>query len=103
MKQTSELRVGLVPTKIFKPSSNFLIACSNAVLLLWVFFVFCVSCVSGHTGLPCGHLLGKVLILCSHVCDVFLGFYHFPVWCPGSGVIVGCIDSLSLHSSLLSC
>ena len=28
------------------------------------------------------------------------GFWHFLVWCPGSGVVLDCIDSLSLPSSL---
>ena len=32
---------------------------------------------------------------------VFLCFCRFPIWCPGSGVILGCIDSTPLPSSLL--
>ena len=35
------------------------------------------------------------------VCDVFLCFCHFTMWCPGSGVVLDCIDSGSLPSSLL--
>ena len=31
----------------------------------------------------------------------FLVFCHFHMWCPGSGVILGCIDSWSLPSYLL--
>ena len=27
---------------------------------------------------------------------------YFPMWCPGSGVALDCIDSSSLHSFLLS-
>ena len=27
------------------------------------------------------------------ICDVFLCFCHFPMWCPGSGVVFDCIDS----------
>ena len=27
------------------------------------------------------------------VCDVFLCFCHFPIWCSGSGVVFDCIDS----------
>ena len=30
------------------------------------------------------------------VCGVLLCFCHFPVWCPGSGVVIDCIDFLSL-------
>ena len=29
----------------------------------------------------------------SLVCDVFLCFCHFPIWCLGSGVVLDCIDS----------
>ena len=28
-------------------------------------------------------------------------FCHFPIWCPGSGVVLGCIDSWSLPTLLL--
>ena len=27
------------------------------------------------------------------VCDVLLCFCHFPIWCPGSGVMLDCLDS----------
>ena len=27
------------------------------------------------------------------VCDVLLWFCHFPMWYPGSGVVLDCIDS----------
>ena len=35
------------------------------------------------------------------VCDVFLCFCHFTMWCPGSDVVLDCIDSGSLPSFLL--
>ena len=69
--------------------------CSKAMLLLWIFlllffmfvkFFFCSS-------QPCGHLLGKGWPLGSLVCDVLLCLCHFPVWCPGSGVVLDYIDS----------
>ena len=28
-------------------------------------------------------------------------FCHFPMWCPGSGVVLDCIESLSFPPSLL--
>ena len=31
----------------------------------------------------------------------FLVLCHFPMWCPGAGVVLDCIDSRSLPSSLL--
>ena len=37
----------------------------------------------------------------SIVCDVFLCFCHFPTWCPGSGVVLDCIDPWSLPSFLI--
>ena len=42
-RSTSEIRVRLVPSNMFKPSSNFLTDCSNAFNDP---FVICVSCLS---------------------------------------------------------
>ena len=50
---------------------------------------------------PCGHPLGNGWPLGSLVCDVFLCFCHFLMWSTGSGVVLDCIDSWSLPSSLL--
>ena len=49
--------------------------------------------------------LFKTVYSCSNkdlplVC-VLLCFSHFPVWCPGSGVVLDCIDSWSLPPYLL--
>ena len=35
----------------------------------------------------------RVKPLGSLVCDVFLCFCHFPMWCTGSGAVLECIDS----------
>ena len=56
-------------------------------------FVICVSCLSLLYCLvcslqPCGHLLGKNWSLGFLVADVFLCVCHFPIWCPGSGVVL---------------
>ena len=40
----------------------------------------------------CGHLLRKGYPLGSFVCDVLLCICNFPMWCPGSGVVLDCID-----------
>ena len=37
---------GLVPSNMFKPPSNLLTDRSKAVLLLWIRFDICVSCLS---------------------------------------------------------
>ena len=57
---------------------------------LFIFFLpYCLVC-----GLQtCSHLLGKRRSLNSPKCDVFLCFCHFPIWCPGSGAVLDCIDS----------
>ena len=52
----------------------------------------------------CDHMLEKGCPLGSHVYDVSLCFCQLPIWCPGSGVVLYCIDSCSLPSSkLCSC
>ena len=35
---------------------------------------------------------GKGLASWLFVCDAFLCFCHFPIWCPGSGVVSVCIS-----------
>ena len=102
---TSEIRVRLVPSNMCKPSGIFLTDRSNAVLLLCILFVICVSffliyCLVCSLQ-TCGHLLGKGWPLGSLVCDVFFCFSHFTIWYLGSGVILDCIDSWSLPSSIL--
>ena len=47
---------------------------------------------------PCGHLIGKVWFLGS---PVLFSFCHFPIRHPGSVVVLDCINSCSLPSSLL--
>ena len=50
---------------------------------------------------PCGHLLGKGWLLgsCLWCITVSLSLSH---WYPGSGVVLDCIDSWSLHPYLLN-
>ena len=76
-----------------------------AGLLLWIFYVFVLSCVCYvfvHVCLYvlCGHLLGKSWPLGSRLwrLTVSLSLSH---WFPGSGVVLDCIDSWSLHPYLL--
>ena len=55
---------------------------------------------------PSGHLLGKGCPLGSLVCDVFLCVCHFPIWCPGSGVVFDCYGFLIFaffHTSAVGC
>ena len=77
---------------------------SKAVLLLWIFYVFVLSCVC----YVCARLFicalwspaGKGLTswLSFVVSSVSLSLSH---WYPGSGVVLDCIDSWSLHLYLL--
>ena len=80
--------------KHVKPSSNFLSDRSNSVLPLWILFVICIS---GHTVLsvPC-----SLVVTCLKRADLmallyvmFSCFCHFPILCPGSGVVFDCMDS----------
>ena len=41
-----EAHIRLVPSNMFKPTSNFLTDHSKAVILLWILFVICISCLS---------------------------------------------------------
>ena len=96
---TSELRVRLTPLNWFKPSSKIFTDRSKAVLLLWIFYVFVLSCVCYVfvrvcLYVLCGHLLGAGKGLTSWhsfvVSTVSLSLSH---WYPGSGVVLDCIDS----------
>ena len=39
----------------------------------------------------------KLALLCAFLC-----FCHFPIWCPGSGVVLFCIGSCQLEVSVSS-
>ena len=70
----------------------------NLFLYLFLFYLSLPMlnvCLLQH----CGHLSGKSRPLCFIECDVVLCFCHFPIRCPGSGVVLDCINSLSLPSS----
>ena len=84
---------------MFKPSSNFLTDCSKAVLLLWILFLFLFHVCLCHTvwSFPC-----SLVVTCWERADLLALWYmmfsfvlslHFPIWCPGSGVVLDCIDS----------
>ena len=97
-------KVGAVKTS-FSPPVKYFTDRSKAFFLLWIFYVFFLSCVcyafvSVCLYVPCGHLLGKGWTLGSRVwCPtVSLSLSH---WYLGSGVVLDCIDSCSLHPYLL--
>ena len=73
-----------------------------AARLFHVFFLSCVcyDFVRVCLYVPCGHLLGKGWPLCSRLwcLTVSLLLSH---WYPGSGVVLDCIHSWSLHPNLL--
>ena len=75
------------------------------VLLLWIFYVFVLSCVCYVfvrvcSYVLCGHLLGKGWSLGPRFwcLTVSLSLSHLY---PGSGVVLDCIDFWSLHPYLL--
>ena len=104
---TSELMVRLAPLNRFKPSSKIFYwpfqGGTSFVDLLW-FVLSCVCYVFMRVCLYvlCGHLLGKGWPLGSRLwcLTVSLSLSH---WYPGSGVVLDCIDSWSLHPYLLCC
>ena len=97
-RSISEIRVRLVPGNKLKPSSNYLTDYSKVVFLLWIFFM-CLSLLYGLVCViqPCGHLLG--IWLTSWLSPQCI--CHFPIWYPGSGVVIDCIESRTLPPYLL--
>ena len=80
---TSELRVGLAPLNRFKPSSKIFTDRSKAVLLLWIFYVFVLSCVCY---VLCASVYMCFVVTCweradlsALVCGVFCEFVTFPL------------------------
>ena len=69
---------------------------------LLCFFLSCVCYAFVHVCLyvPCGHLLGKGWPLSSRLWCLTVSLF-LSHWYPGSGVVLDCIDSLSLHPYLL--
>ena len=103
---TSELRVRLAPLNRFKPSSKIFYwpfqGGTSFVDLLCFCSVLCLLCLCAHLFIcalwsPAGK--GLTSWLSSVVSAVSLSLSH---WYPGSGVVLDCIDSWSLHPYLLS-
>ena len=101
----SEVRVMFALFNRFKPSRKIFTDGSKAVLLLLIFYVFVLSCVCYVfvcvcLYVLCGHLLGKGWPFGSRLwcLTVSLSLSH---WYPGSGEVLDCIDSWSLHPYLL--
>ena len=65
------------------------------VLLLWIIvFVCLVFLMRLHPFIDALRSpAGKCADLLALVCDVFLYFCYFPMWYPGSGVVLDCIVS----------
>ena len=105
---TSELRVRLVQCNCF--FVDFFVIC--VCLCYTVMFASCSLKVTCETvsfvdlsrylclSLPYSDIC--FLQPCGHPCDVFLCFCHFPIRCPGSGVVLDCTNLYSLYSFILS-
>ena len=102
---TSEISVRLPQWNRFKPSSKIFYwpfqGGTSFVDLLCYLFLSCVCYAFVRVCLyvPCGHLLGKGWPLSFRLwcLTVSLSLSH---WYPGSGVVLDCIDSWSLHPYL---
>ena len=89
-----------IPHRFF-PSKTIFTKHSEAMLLLLIIFVICVSCLSCFLVCslqPCVHLLGMGWPLGSLVCEVFVCYSHFLMWCSGPGMVLNYIDPWSLPS-----
>ena len=101
----SELRVRWAPLNRFKPSSKIFYwpfqGVTSSVDLLYLYFVLCLLCLCVRLFIcPLWSPAGKGLTswLSFVVSAVSLSLSH---WYPGSGVVLDCIDSWSLHPYLL--
>ena len=102
---TFELRVRLAPLNRFKPSSKIFywpFQGTSFVDLLYFCSVLCLLCLCTCLFIcalwsPAGK--GLTSWLSFLVSDMSLSLSH---WYPGSGVVLDCIDSWSLHPYLLS-
>ena len=58
----------------------------------FLLFMFCVC--HAFLSVRCGLVVTcwKRANLLALLCVMFYCFCHFPVWCPGSGVVLECID-----------
>ena len=74
------------------PGSGVVLDCIDSCLLCYI--VLSVSCSIVVTCWERADFLVLLYVILYYVC-------HFPIQYPGSGVVLGCIDSCSLPSSLL--
>ena len=73
-------------SRSFKEASMRCFFCGS--FLLFVFIVMSVSCSLVVICWERADLLARLYLMFS-----FVVFCHFPIWCPGSGVVLNCIDS----------
>ena len=78
--------VRLVPSNMCKPSSVFLLTVPRRCFFLGFFLLFVVRVILSNLFLAALWSPAVKGLLGYLVCDVFLCFCHFPMWCPGSGV-----------------
>ena len=74
---------------------------SNAVLLLWSIFVICVSCLSCFLSVHCclvNTFRERADLLALLYVTFLFCICYFPMWCPGSGVVLVSISDLCLLS-----
>ena len=85
------MRLWASTMKKFKPSSkNGFTDPSKAVLPLWIIFGYLYFVFSLQ---PYGHQLGRTGLLARLYVKFSCVFCQFPMWCPGSGMVLDCTDS----------
>ena len=99
LRNKKVITIFMLKTYAYQDYSYFYTDLSKTVLPVRFVFVMLYSFLSvpGNLVTTC---LERADIL-TIVCDVFLRICHFPIWCPGSGVVFDCINSRYLPSSLL--
>ena len=98
--------VRLVPSNMFKPRVIFWLIVTRGYYIvdpIHICLYHIVSSVPWSRVVICSVRANLLVLLCVMFSCVFvtLCLCHFPIWCPGSGVLLDCIDSWSFPSCLL--
>ena len=95
-----DVKCDFVTFPLVYPRTGVALDCIDSWSLPSFLLLLCLSCFHVCSLLPCGHLKGKGWPLGSCLWCL-MWFCYFPIWYPGTGVVLDCIDSWSLLSFFL--